>query len=139
MKKIYSKIEPSILLHILNTKKEITQQRNDLSPNEEYLQVSCFSLPLNKTFKAHKHITLNRETNITQESWIVIQGKIKAILYDLDDTIISEEILEEGDCSITFRGGHNYESLEDDSIVYEYKTGPYLGQQADKVFISEVK
>jgi len=135
MKKIYSKIQPSVLLHIINTKKEITEQRQDLSSNEEYLQVSCFQLQKGKTFRPHKHIELLRKTDITQESWVVIQGKVKAILYDLDDKIISEEILEAGDCSITFRGGHNYESLEDNSIVYEYKTGPYFGQITDKVFI----
>ena len=36
---------------------------------------------------------------------------------------------------MTFRGGHNYLCLEDDSLVYEYKTGPYYGQKKDKVFI----
>jgi hypothetical protein len=25
-------------------------------------------------------------------------------------------------------GGHTYQILEDDTIVYEYKTGPYEGQ-----------
>ena len=88
-----------------------------------------------KTFRPHKHITQHRQTDITQESWIVIQGRVKAILYDIDDTIIREPILEVGDCSMTFRGGHNYLCLEDDSIVYEYKTGPYTGQENDKTFI----
>jgi hypothetical protein len=37
---------------------------------------------------------------------------------------------------MTFRGGHNYLILEDDTIVYEYKTGPYLGQELDKVFLN---
>ena len=39
------------------------------------------------------------------------------------------------DISITFYGGHNYVSLEDDTRVYEYKTGPYMGQARDKEFI----
>ena len=38
---------------------------------------------------------------------------------------------------MTFQGGHTYEILEDDTIVYEYKTGPYKGQENDKVFIDE--
>jgi hypothetical protein len=89
-----------------------------------------------QTFKAHKHITLVKETNIAQESWIVIKGSVKCVFYDLDDTIIAEPILYPGDCSMTFRGGHNYLILEDDTIVYEYKTGPYLGQELDKVFLN---
>ena len=51
------------------------------------------------------------------------------------DTIIETPILEVGDCSMTFRGGHTYEILEDDTVVYEYKTGPYKGIENDKVFI----
>lgn len=132
---IYSKVDPELLLHIVNRKSDITHQRKDVSPASEYLQVSCFKMDNGKTFRPHKHIPQHRETDITQESWIVIQGKVKAILYDIDDTIIREPILEVGDCSMTFRGGHNYLCLEDDSIVYEYKTGPYTGQENDKTFI----
>jgi hypothetical protein len=55
--------------------------------------------------------------------------------YDLDDTIITREILLPGDISMTFKGGHNYRILEDNTLVYEYKTGPYLGIEYDKKFI----
>ena len=30
---------------------------------------------------------------------------------------------------------HTYEILEDNTLVYEYKTGPYLGIKKDKEFI----
>ena len=56
-------------------------------------------------------------------------------MYDLDDTILYTGILEPGDCSVSYYGGHNYMSLEDNTTVYEFKTGPYLGQELDKVFI----
>jgi hypothetical protein len=56
-------------------------------------------------------------------------------MYDIDDTIIHTPILHKGDCSITFYGGHTYEILEDNTVVYEYKTGPYYGLQNDKEFI----
>ena len=135
MEYIYSKIDPSKLLHIINTKQNIVSKRCDLSPEGEFLQVSCFQLSEGKTFKPHYHLPLERKTLITQESWVVIQGKIKAILYDIDQNIIAERELNPGDCSITFYGGHNYLSLEKDTLVYEYKTGPYLGQENDKKFI----
>ena len=137
MQKIYSKVKPKTLLHIINYKNEITDERQDLCPEQEYLQVACFSLIKGKSFKAHKHLKQLRKSDITQESWIVVTGKIKAILYDLDDTVLREVILEPGDCSITFRGGHNYVSLEEDTTVYEYKTGPYYGQELDKTFIND--
>ena len=89
-----------------------------------------------KTFQLHRHIFKNRtQDTIAQESWVVIQGRVKCILYDLDDTILIEPILEPGDASFTLEGGHNYEILEDNTLVYEYKTGPYEGQKLDKTFI----
>lgn len=134
MRKIYSKVQPDVLCHIVNRKNEIGA-RVDMCPENEYLQVAAFRLDDGKTFKAHKHIVNHRTSDMTQESWIIIQGKVKAILYDLDDTVLEEIVLEQGDCSITFRGGHNYLCMEDNSLVYEYKIGPYTGQDNDKVFI----
>jgi hypothetical protein len=67
---------------------------------------------------------------------VVIKGSVKCIFYDLDDTIIAEPILYAGDASFTLGGGHNYLILEDNTIVYEYKTGPYEGQLYDKVFLN---
>jgi hypothetical protein len=68
---------------------------------------------------------------------VVIRGSVKCIFYDLDNTIIAEPILKAGDASFTLYGGHTYLILEDDTIVYEYKTGPYEGQKLDKTFIDE--
>lgn len=137
MKKIYSKINPETLLHIIVKKEDFNSERQDILENDNSLQLSLLKLNKGKTFKPHKHIKIVKETKVTQESWVVISGKVKAILYDLDDKIIAEEVLSSGDASITLFGGHNYFILEDDTIVYEYKTGPYLGQKYDKEFINE--
>lgn len=134
MRTIYSKVKPDVLLHIVNSSQEIGN-RKDMCPSDQFLQMASFSLNKGKTFKPHKHIPKHVEHDITQESWIVIKGSVRAILYDLDDTILEEVDLMQGDCSITFRGGHNYLCLEDDTLVYEAKTGPYLGIENDKVFI----
>ena len=134
MRKIYSKVNPDVLLHIVNKQSEISE-RKDMCPADEFLQMACFKLDGGKTFKPHKHIAKHVQHDITQESWIVVRGSVKAILYDLDDTIIEEVHLMQGDCSITFRGGHNYVCLEDNTLIYEAKTGPYLGIENDKAFI----
>jgi cupin fold WbuC family metalloprotein len=134
MEKIYSKIQPNTLLHLVYRLDEINGRTN-ISPNEEFLQLASIKMQKGQTFTPHKHIIIEKVTNIAQESWLVIKGSVKCIFYDLDDTIISEPVLLPGDCSMTFRGGHNYLILEDGTIVYEYKTGPYLGQQMDKKFL----
>ena len=63
------------------------------------------------------------------------RGAVECIFYDLDDTELARSILKPGDASFTLEGGHNYLILEDNTVVYEYKTGPYEGQEYDKVFI----
>ena len=136
MELIYSKIEPETLLHQINRFKDINQPRKDLIHEKEFIQCSSLKFNKGKTFKPHKHIWKRRDLNvIAQESWVVIKGSVKCFFYDLDDKLICEKILNEGDASFTLQGGHNYEILEDDTIVYEYKTGPYEGQQFDKTFI----
>ena len=52
-----------------------------------------------------------------------------------DNTVVATPILTQGDISITLKGGHTFEILEDDTIVYEFKTGPYEGVELDKKFI----
>ena len=139
MQKIYSKIDPSKLLHIIIKKEDILPGRKDIVPEEHFIQCSHLNMEKGKTFKPHKHIFKNRTRDvIAQESWIVVQGKVKCIFYDLDDTILIEPILEQGDASFTLEGGHNYEILEDNTLVYEYKTGPYEGQELDKVFLKNI-
>lgn len=136
MEKIYSKIEPDKLLHLIYRLNEISGRTN-VSPDNEFLQVASLKMAKGTTFKPHKHIIHEKITNIAQESWMVFKGSVKCIFYDLDDTIIAEPILYAGDISMTFRGGHNYLIMEDDTIVYEYKTGPYLGIEFDKTFINQ--
>ena len=74
---------------------------------------------------------------IAQESWIVVQGSVRVFMYDTDQLFLQDEVIKKGDCSMTFEGGHTYEILEDDTIVYEYKTGPYMGVENDKIFYDE--
>lgn len=138
MEKIFSKIQPDKLLHIIVRKQDAINGRIDLVPPNNFIQCSIMKMENNKTFRPHKHIWKPRKREIiAQESWLVIQGKVKCHFYDLDDTLIKEPILEPGDASFTLEGGHNYTILEEDTLVYEYKTGPYEGQELDKTFIDD--
>ena len=140
MELIYSKIEEGKVLHMIHRLSDVIQQnvfRVNLVPDENFIQCSALNMNKGKTFEPHRHIIKERlyKNQIAQESWVIIRGSVKCIFYDLDDTILAEPILYPGDCSFTLSGGHNYLILEDDTIVYEYKTGPYEGQELDKVFI----
>ena len=135
--KIYSKKEPNKLLHLTGSINSLSLNRIDVAPENEFLQLALLKMEKGKTFKPHRHKIYEKITNIAQESWFVYKGSVKCIFYDLDDSIIEEVILKEGDFSMTFRGGHNYEILEKESLVLEYKTGPYNGQELDKEFIRD--
>lgn len=136
MDRIYSKVDPNKLLHIVVRKEDLTPGRVEVVPEDHFIQCALLNMEKDKTFKPHKHIWKDRcRAIIAQESWIVIQGSVKCIFYDTDDQIIATPILYPGDASFTLEGGHNYEIQEDNTLVYEYKTGPYEGQYLDKTFI----
>ena len=138
MELIYSKIRPRMLLHIIHKVDEFYTiedgHRRDVVGEKEFIQLSALNMNKGHTFKPHQQIWKPGEKEvIAQESWVVIKGKVKCSFYDTDGTLLAEPILDVGDCSVTLGGGHTYLILEDDTLVYEYKTGPYKGQKMDKV------
>ena len=62
---------------------------------------------------------------------------LTCLLENIRNELIEEIVINQGDCSMTFVGGHTYTILEEDTVVYEYKTGPYQGQKLDKVFLED--
>ena len=74
--KIKSKKNNKINLGIIFRNKKITNRRNNLCNENEYLQVSTQKLNKNFEIKPHIHLKLNRKTTITQEVWIIIKGEI---------------------------------------------------------------
>lgn len=131
----YSKSNPGLLTHIVYSASDFQGRVNLISP-QEFLQVSAIELAENEEFKAHIHTWKDCEidTTVAQEAWVVIQGRITASLYDEDQNLVGEQELMPGDCCITLHGGHKYASSEE-SLVYEFKSGPYLGDSADKFYL----
>ena len=136
MIKIFSKLGGNTLLHIINRVEDINN-RTDVIPDDNFLQLATLKMSKGKTFRPHKHKWKDNKhaQNIAQESWVVVNGKVRCYFYDIDDSLLQTEVLNPGDCSITLLGGHTYEILEDNTIVYEYKTGPYQGVELDKEFL----
>jgi len=140
MEEIYSKINPNKRLHILFRRSEIVKGRLDIITGENFIQCSALNLEKGQTFKAHQHVWKNGpEKVIAQESWVVVAGRVKCLFYDTDGKYLCDRVLNQGDASFTLEGGHNYVSLLPNTLVYEYKTGPYQGQALDKIFLEEGK
>ena len=137
MEQFYSKVKEGVLLHVIWRMEDFTEGRIDVISPDQFIQCSALLMNAGKTFRPHKHI--EREVTdidrIAQESWHIIKGRVKVTFYDLDDSIIAQPILYEGDTSFTLRGGHTYLILQENTRVLEYKTGKYSGQATDKTFI----
>ena len=112
-------------------------RREDFSDPSEFLQGAIIEIPPNHSFAPHVHLERERSfSNLrAQETWIVMSGSVEVTYFTDNGTLISTEILDAGDVSITFRGGHGYRTLSSDALVYEFKSGPYEGQEIDKAFI----
>ena len=136
MKYIYSKADPKKILHIIHRADDF-EKRKDLLDSREFLQVASIKENRETSFPPHYHLwkDTNFQKFIAQESWVVIKGTVRVDFYDTDHSFVCSEVLDAGDASITLMGGHGYTILEDDTLVYEYKTGPYFGQDLDKRFI----
>jgi len=137
MEKIYSRVEPDLLLHVVYRLEDFMEEREEIIAPDQFIQCAALKMDEGKTFRPHKHNVreVTDSDRIAQESWVVIRGLVMVILYDIDNTIITSVMLFPGDASFTLRGGHNYRVMENNTIVYEYKTGKYEGQLKDKTFI----
>lgn len=134
MKKIYSK-KTNQLLHIINRFEDING-RNELIPSNNFLQVATIKASKNQEFNSHYHIWKENtfDQNIAQECWVVLKGEVEITYYDVDEEYLDKEILKAGDSSITLAGGHGYKILQDDTVVIESKSGPYLNRDLDKKY-----
>lgn len=134
--------DTGVVLHEVYRRIDLAAQgleRIDLGSVSNFLQVAAMRVEKPKTYRAHTH--LERERNIgnlrAQECWVIIQGSVIVHYFDEHDNKICDEILESGDLTVTYFGGHGYTVLSPETLVYEFKSGPYEGQLIDKRFIAE--
>lgn len=128
------------LLHvILRAWDEQPIERYDVCDEAEFLQVARIKPKRGTQYPAHKHITNKRNVALTQECWVVMRGSVRAHYYDSDGRKLRDDLLTAGDVSVTLRGGHAYEIVEENTLVIEVKNGPYVGRDADKREIEAVR
>ena len=124
------------LNHIICRFTDLAEQsvsRVNLCPDEAFLQLGIIKAGP-REYAPHIHLDhpTPRPTIRAQESWVVIRGKVEVTLYDRDNTVQAVRILGHGDVTLTLYGGHGYRILEEDSLIYEFKSGPYQGVLVDK-------
>lgn len=139
MKEILS--ADGVLLHLVIRQADFPTEsagRIDIIDSSQFIQLAIMNFDSGSKFAPHAHLERIRtfDNLRAQESWVVITGKVRVTYFDELDKIVSSEDLGPGDCSVTLFGGHGYEILENSTRIFEFKTGPYEGQEIDKRFIT---
>lgn len=99
----------------------------------ESLQASRMKYPAGKSFRVHHHILNPRTIKRTQESFIVISGRLAVDVYDNKAVLIGNLEAGPGEIIIVYRGGHGVRVLED-FVGYELKAGQFTCVSEDKEF-----
>jgi hypothetical protein len=114
------------------TKDEIKEGLSFFSGNNEYIQVGSWNYESGKELLKHIHNEAVRKVIRTQEVLYIIEGKIEAEIYDLEENLIETLEVNKGDVLILLDSGHGYKIIEDGTKVLEVKNGPYLGAEIDR-------
>ena len=122
---IYSNKKKNKILGIIHRYKKISNKRKNISPINEYLQISSQKLKKGDYINPHIHLKNKRTTLRTQEVWLVLKGKLSVKIFDIDKKNIKNLILNKGDLYVLFCGGHSFKVLSNDTEFYEIKNGPY--------------
>ena len=67
MEKIYSKVNPNTLLHIVVRKEDLIAGRTDVVPGEHFIQCAILNMENGKTFQPH-NVTY-RWSNFVYHHW----------------------------------------------------------------------
>lgn len=102
------------------------------SNDNEFIQVGTWKYNKGKSLQRHYHNKVERLINRTYEVLYIIEGSIKADIYNLSSKKIQEIIANKGDILILLESGHGYEVLQENTKVLEVKNGPYLGPDIDR-------
>ena len=102
------------------------------SNDDEFIQVGSWNYDEGKELQRHIHNEVSRTITRTNEVLHILQEKLKAKIYSLDEKFVEEIIINAGETLILLNCGHGYEIMEDDTKVLEIKNGPYLGAETDR-------
>lgn len=134
MEKVFSSSDPGALLHVIMNTAALSDDRVDLSPPEEFLQISVIPLAKGRALNPHRALVRSvRYEGPVQEAWIVMRGSIQVRLFDLDNSFLKSAVLSAGWLLLTLRGGHSFETADDETMLIECKTGPYVGRDYESI------
>jgi cupin fold WbuC family metalloprotein len=135
MLKIFSRVNPNQLIAVFLFFSNKISSRVDLVDKNQPLQFSVIPLRRDTKVRPHKHLKLDRTSDQTQEVWIVIKGKLKVQIFDVNGECLHSANMRRGDVVQYISGGHSISSKTNNSIIFEVKNGPYFGPELDREYL----
>lgn len=99
----------------------------------DFLQIGKFRYDYGHHMRDHRHITRTRTTEQTQEALVVFQGALEARVYGVEGSEPIQVLkLVRGDIFTLYRGGVGFTVEDNDTIMAEFKNGPYDVESDDE-------
>ena len=117
---------------VVHTSSEWKEGLDFLTPNEAFIQAGTWWYNSGKLLQAHVHTHYSREVLQTQETIVVLSGRLRIDFYDDAGFIFCPEVLSSGDVCVILDVGHGYEILDDNTKIVEVKNGPFISVEKDK-------
>lgn len=101
-----------------------------LTPDHFGQQMGMIVYGAGQEIKPHLHLPVVREVHGTTECIVVRKGSCLIDIYDRHKKLLSTHPLATGDIVLLLGGGHGFR-MQEDTVLFEVKQGPYVGV-ADK-------
>lgn len=101
-----------------------------VSPKEP-MQVLVMQFAEGHEILPHGHVEHLRTFGRTQETLVVLSGRLEVSFYTYQRELVAQRTLRGGDMVVLLGGGHGMRMLEPTRLI-EVKTGPYYGRAQDK-------
>lgn len=127
--KIYSNLN---LCRIVSYGKFV--HRTNLAEPDQIIQASLIKMTRFQSVPSHEHLPIERYTTGTGEGWLVLNGSFEAEIFDIDQTSLGKYLLKKFDMILMFNGGHSLHATKKNSVIFEFKNGPFKGSDSDKIY-----
>ena len=108
--------------------------RTNLTEPSQIIQASLINMTRFQSVPRHEHLPIERYTTGTGEGWLVLNGSVEAEIFDIDQTSLGKYILKKFDMILMFNGGHSLYATKKNSVIFEFKNGPFKGSDSDKIY-----
>jgi hypothetical protein len=97
-----------------------------LTPDHFGQQMGMIVYGKGQSIQPHLHLPVTREVHGTTECIVVRQGACEVDIYDQQKKLLTSRPLAQGDIILLLGGGHGFR-MQEDTVLFEVKQGPYVG------------